>query len=188
MFSIKRPAALALLVCGLSAHAEPTTPHLSLDDIDQMSRARIARQMSGESAGVQGPSASTMSAPQPAIAASAPMPTKVVAAPVVKAAEPVNFVGAYADASGSYVLYSYRNAVYPARIGTKLLNGWSTKKVDGYLVTVSDGKRSWTEPITSASATVSSNSPLRSLVDLGGPLPPGGFPPAGAQPAIQIER
>lgn len=186
MFSTKRLAALACACCALAARAEPTTPHLSIDDIDQITRSNIAKQLTGNGggSGLQGPSSAGMNAPQPSIAATAPAAVKVVAAPAAKASEPASFVGAYSDRSGSYVLYNFRGAIYPARIGTKLLNGWDVRKVDGYLVTVAEGKRTWTEPISGGTAqTASVNSPVRSLLDLGGPLPP-----AGAMPAIQIGR
>ncbi len=63
--------------------------------------------------------------------------------------------------TGSNVLYEFRGAVYPAHVGVKLLNGWTVSKVDGYLVSVSSGKRTWTEPIS------------------------GGFVPAGDGPCCQ---
>ncbi|MGF6960705.1 hypothetical protein [Paraburkholderia youngii] len=147
-------------------------PHLSIDEIDQITRSKIARQLAGE-AGPQGASV-TLNAPAPA-----PVP---VTAPVARATppaprmEPVRFVGAFTDVSGTSVLYEYRSASYPAHVGTKLLNGWTVKRVDGFVVTVTDGKRTWTETISGGSANTSdspqqSGSPTRTLNDLGGPLP-----------------
>ncbi|WP_245841108.1 hypothetical protein [Paraburkholderia ribeironis] len=147
----------------------PATPHLSIDDIDQITRLQIARQLGGNG-GQQGSSVAPASAPAPA--------------PVVRAtsassrAEPVRFVGAFSDMHGTSVLYEYRNAAYPAHVGAKLLNGWTVKRVDGFVVTVADGRRIWTETISGGTANTPDNPqasgiPARALNDLGGPLPAG---------------
>ncbi|MGF6736281.1 hypothetical protein GCT19_37850 [Paraburkholderia sp. CNPSo 3155] len=150
----------------------PTTPHLSIDDIDQITRSKIARQLAGDSG--QPGSAVTLNTPAPATApGSAPVTRPITASARV---EPVRFVGAFSDMSEQSVLYEYRSASYPAHVGAKLLNGWTVKRVDGFVVTVGDGKRTWTETISGGTATTSDNpqqsgGPTRTLSDLGGPLP-----------------
>ncbi len=150
-------------------------PHLSIDDIDQITRSKIARQLAGEGGQQGGVAALNAPAPVPASApASAPVVKVVAPSPH---GEPVRFVGAFSDTSGTSVLYEYRDASYPARVGAKLLNGWTVKRVDGFVVTVAEGKRTWTETISGGTpATVdsprTSSLPVRSLNDLGGPLPP----------------
>jgi hypothetical protein len=154
----------------------PGTPHLSIDDIDQITRSKIARQLAGEGAQQGSAVALNPAAPVPASArASAPV-VKVV--PPSPRAEPVRFVGAFSDMSGTSVLYEYRDASYPARVGARLLNGWTVKRVDGFVVTVAEGKRTWTESISGGTPATADSSrpsglPLRPLNDLGGPLPPG---------------
>ncbi|MGF6652789.1 hypothetical protein OKW34_003378 [Paraburkholderia youngii] len=147
-------------------------PHLSIDEIDQITRSKIARQLAGDG-GPQG-TAVTLNAPAPS---TVPVTPQVIrATPPASHTEPVRFVGAFSDTSGTSVLYDYRNASYPAHVGVKLLNGWTVKRVDGFVVTVTDGKRTWTEPISGGTANTSDNaqqpgSPARTLSDLGGPLP-----------------
>lgn len=69
---------------------------------------------------------------------------------------------------------------YPARLGTKLINGWTAQKVSGYLVTISEGKHVWTAPMRGGVASgVINTTTLQAINDLSGPLPPGG-PMAGA--------
>ncbi|MEX3935767.1 hypothetical protein AB4Y32_28865 [Paraburkholderia phymatum] len=151
----------------------PARPRLSIDDIDQITRSKIARDLGGDG-GQQG-GAVALNAPAPA---SAPATVPVIkATPPSPRAEPVRFVGAFSDMSGTSVLYEFRNASYPAHVGAKLLNGWTVKRVDGFVVTVGDGKRTWTETISGGTATTSDNPrpfgiPTRPLTDLGGPLPP----------------
>ncbi|CAG4914273.1 hypothetical protein [Paraburkholderia gardini] len=177
MFSNKRLAFLAFSFVAVVAHAE--TPRLTLDDIDQLSRDRVVRELQGKPAGTGGaaPGPSTMTTPQSAIVAGgpakslAPRPQKV---DTRARSEPVTFVGAFSDASGSNVLYEFNGAVYPAHVGTKLLNGWTARKVDGYFVTVADGKRVWSEPIRGgAGAQPPASGSLQAINDLGNPLPPG---------------
>ncbi|MGF6812734.1 hypothetical protein OKW30_007951 [Paraburkholderia sp. Clong3] len=156
-----------------------TAPHLSIDEIDQITRSKIARQLAGDG-GLQG-TAVTLSAPAPAtVPATAPV---IRAAPPASRTEPVRFVGAFSDMSGPSVLYEYRKASYPAQVGAKLLNGWTVKRVDGFVVTVTDGRRTWTETISGGTANTSDNAqqsgrPTRTLSDLGGPLP-SSFPLTG---------
>ncbi len=154
--------------------AQPS--RLSIDDIDQKIRAQVARQLSGDggtgnSVGLNTP------APTPA-----PQPVRVFVAPSQPArprAEPVKFVGAFNDATGSSVLYEFRGAYYPAHIGEKLLNGWRVANISGFLVTVNDGEgkkpRTWTEPIAGGAASAEPQDnpgPARTLNDLSGALPP----------------
>ncbi|MBN3785704.1 hypothetical protein G3N94_02165 [Burkholderia sp. Ac-20353] len=186
MFSIKHALVAAGIGVAVTAHADPAAPHLSLDDIDQIARANIARQLGGASGpATASPSVGGMTTPQPGIAASGavaagPSKPAAKAPPAPRAhAEPVSFLGASRDDTGSYVLYQYRDAIYPARVGSTLLNGWNVKGVDGYAVTVAEGKHTWKEPIRAAAPTPSpSTSAIRSLVDMGGPLPAGAPLPA----------
>ena len=168
MFRIKRPLMLGALLVSAAAFADPASPHLSIDDIDQLARDKVVRQLKGGDQPASQPQAAVTPPPAP------PMPPPVQTH-VEERAEPVRFVGAFGDATGSNVLYEYRGAVYPAHVGAKLLNGWSVRKVDGYLVSVSNGKRSWTEPISGGSPqrdpSPVAGGPLRSLADLGSPLP-----------------
>jgi hypothetical protein len=205
MFSTRRVVALACAigsVCATGAHAQTTTPHLSLDEIDSMVRNKVVRQITGDAGADGTPNAANLTKPQPMLAASMPTAatasvTKVDTAPsrdtaAARSREPVSFVGAFADpGGGSYVLYEFRKAVYHARVGTKLINGWNLKKVEGYLVTVADGKRVWTEPIStpSASEAVSSDGGVpRSIADLGGPLPSLSNIQGFAAPANRVGR
>jgi hypothetical protein len=92
-------------------------------------------------------------------------------------AEAVRFVGAFSDMSGPSVLYEFRGASYPAHVGTKLLNGWIVKRVEGFVVTVAEGRQTWTETISGGTSSGSDNqqpaTPIaRALNALGGPLPP----------------
>lgn len=75
--------------------------------------------------------------------------------------------------SGSHVLYDYQGGIYPAQRGEKLLNGWTVTRVDGYQVTVSEGKRTWTEIISAPSAAPQAvdGPAVQAITDLGGPLP-----------------
>jgi len=156
----------------------PGTPHLSIDDIDQITRSKIARQLAGE--GGQQASVVALNAPAPASAPASGAVVKV-AAPSPRA-ESVRFVGAFSDTSGTSVLYEYRDASYSARVGAKLLNGCTVKRVDGFVVTVAEGSgksaRTWTETISGGTPPTVDNSrpyplPVRPLNDLGAPLPPG---------------
>lgn len=183
MFSTKT---LVFVICALSAittHAETPTPKLTLDDIDQLSRAKVVDSLKG--ADSKGGSMATT--PQPTASAPAPLRDAHVfvprATPRVDHLGPVMFVGAYHDERGaSFVLYEFRGGVYQARVGTELLNGWTARKVDGFRVTVSEGRgknpRTWTETMRAEAPPVQvSSAPgtLQAINDLGSPLPPGGI-------------
>lgn len=184
-------AAIGIVTASLPVRAEG--PHLTLNDIDELSRNDVVRQLKGSADSPSGASATPASLGTPLPvgpeSSSAPKPPPVQKpAPVRSQAEPVTFVGAFSDATGGSVLYEMAGGVYPARLGTRLMNGWTAQKVSGYLVTVSDGKRVWTEPIRGGSSSGVNNTPsLQAISDLGGPLPPGGmaapvFIPRGNNP------
>jgi hypothetical protein len=184
MFSTSRILACAVFTLGacapaitpLTARAE--TPHLTLDDIDQLSREKVVRQLKGTQEGaLTSGSATPLSAPLPS-APDASQTPKVLPKPVIvkSRAEPATFVGAYSDATGGYVLYEMGGGIYTAHLGKKLMNGWIAQKVDGYLVTVAERKRVWTETIRSEAAAASTSNPaLQALNDLSSPLPPAGM-------------
>lgn len=171
------PAWLAVL-CMLAATAAcAETPHLTLDDIDQLSRNKVVRSLTDTPSPSIQPAASQ---PAPVAIASPPDPVKPATprepAHARSRAEPVTFVGAFHDSGGASVLYEFEGAVYAARVGTKLLNGWTTRKVDGFLVTVADGRSTWAEPLKGGGeAPPVTGGPLQALNDLNGPLPPGGI-------------
>ena len=145
---------------------------LTLRDIDDLARSKLTRALRGDGDALASSAAVTLKTPAPVESAPA-----VVVRPYVPRARtsPVTFVGAYADGSGQHVLYDYNGAVYPARLGEKLLNGWTARRVDGLSVTVADGKRTWSVAMSS-NAQDSSSSTLMTgaaLGDLSSPLPPG---------------
>lgn len=172
-------AAIGIVTASLPVRAEG--PHLTLNDIDELSRNNVVRQLKGSADSPSGASATpaSLGTPLPTGPDTSSAPKRPLAqrsAPVRSQAEPVTFVGAYSDATGGYVLYEMAGGVYPAHLGTKLMNGWTAQKVSGYLVTVSEGKRVWTEPIRGGSSPGAVNTPtLQAINDLGGPLPPGGM-------------
>lgn len=185
MFSTNRILARAVITLGtcatltapLTARAE--TPHLTLDDIDQLSRDKVVRQLKGTPEGAPGASASApLSASLPPAPDASQVP-KIVPKPAVivrSHAEPATFVGAYSDATGGYVLYEMGGGIYTAHVGKKLINGWVAQKVDGYQVTVAEGKHVWTETIRGEAAAASPSNPaLQALNDLSSPLPPAGM-------------
>jgi hypothetical protein len=149
---------------------------LSIDDADNATRSQLLRQLVG---------AGAPAAPANPVPATSPAPAPVTTHKAVAErtrAEPVRFVGAFSDVSGTSVLYEYRGASYPAHVGTKLLNGWTATRVDGFVVTVTEGTgkgaRTWTETIVGgtppeAQAQTVSATGIRRLTDLGAPLPPG---------------
>jgi hypothetical protein len=179
MFSNKTALAglFALSLVGV-AHAQEK--HLTLDDIDGLAREQIVKSMSKAPAstatngvGLSAPIAAPVTAP-----AETPAPPRKPAPPV-KRTIPVTFVGAYTDTSGKYVLYDYQGAIYPAKQGATLLNGWVFGRVDGFVVSLSEGKRKWTEVIAAQSQSAAIDSPgiqvindLNSPLPLGGPIPP----------------
>ncbi|MGF6483445.1 hypothetical protein [Paraburkholderia sp. JPY419] len=177
---VSQPVSQAVSQPAAQTLPAPAAPHLSIDEIDQITRSKIARQLAGDG-GPQG-TAVTLNAPAPSTVPVTPQVMR--ATPPSSHTEPVRFVGAFSDTSGTSVLYDYRNASYPAHVGVKLLNGWTVKRVDGFVVTVTDGKRIWTETISGGTANTSDNAqqpggPARTLSDLGGPLP-SSFPHSAA--------
>ena len=179
MFSNKTALAglFALSLVG-AAHAQEK--HLTLDDIDGLAREQIVKSMSKapDSTATNGVGLNApIGAPVAAPAETRAPPRKPT--PPVKRTIPVSFVGAYSDMSGSYVLYDYQGAIYPAKQGSTLLNGWVFGRVDGFVVSLSEGKRKWTEVISAPSQSVAIDSPaIQAINDLSGPLPPGGpIPP-----------
>jgi hypothetical protein len=183
-------ASLCVLGLGL-AHADEK--HLTLDDIDGLARQKLVdsmRKTEGGQPAAQGVGLNAPLTTQPPATPDGTPPTvpKVVKRAPVKTATPIKFVGAYSDMSGSHVLYDYQGGIYPAQRGEKLLNGWTVTRVDGYQVTVSEGKRTWTEVIStpSTSPTVVDGPAVQAITDLGGPLPMG--VPVGGSPTITNGR
>jgi hypothetical protein len=184
-------ACIALTSVAASNAALADEKHLTLDDIDGLARQHLVDSMRKSEATSQ-PQSSSLNAPLPGAVAPA-TPVVAVTPPVVakpkreaapvKQVPAVTFVGAYADTSGSHhVLYDYQGGIYPARAGETLLNGWTVGRVDGFNVTVSYGKRTWTEVISTPAApvAVADSGSIQAITDLGGPLPPGGIIPLGA--------
>jgi hypothetical protein len=181
MYWDKTLAAVVCTLCAFAAWAE--TPRLTVEDVDQLSQAKIIQDLSGgDPKPVAVPHTPAAPASTPA-AAAAPV---VVQKPVryVAPVTPVTFVGAYRDDhGGSFVLYQYNDAVFTARTGEKLINGWTARKVNGFLVTVEEGAgkhpRTWTESMRSMTQAVAStpmsgaSNSLQAIQDLGRPLPPG---------------
>jgi hypothetical protein len=171
-------AASAPVIAASQPSANPVTsgpaqPRLSIEDIDQITRSKIARQLTGDGGSQSG--AIALNTPAPSSAPN-PAPVVKVVAPRQRA-EAVRFVGAFSDMSGPSVLYEFRGASYPAHVGTKLLNGWIVKRVEGFVVTVAEGRQTWTETISGGTSSGSDNqqpaTPIaRALNALGGPLPP----------------
>ncbi|WP_321817828.1 MULTISPECIES: hypothetical protein [unclassified Paraburkholderia] len=151
--------------------------HLTLHDIDELARSRLRRALGGDG-DTQAASGTAVTLKTPVPAATAPAPMAMPAVPAFVPRErttPVTFVGAYSDASGQHILYQYNGAVYPARVGQPLLNGWVARRVEGLSVTVSQGKHTWSVPM-SGGATESPASPfpgVAALGDLSSPLPAG---------------
>ncbi|WP_321853343.1 hypothetical protein [Paraburkholderia tropica] len=151
--------------------------HLTLHDIDELARSKLTRALRGDGDGDAPASSASVSlrAPVPAVT------TAVAPAPEVRPfvprerTTPVTFVGAYSDSSGQHVLYQYNGAVYPARVGEKLLNGWTARRVDGLSVTVAEGKRTWSVAMSGGAQEipVSSFGGGATLGDLSSPLPSG---------------
>jgi hypothetical protein len=181
MYWDKTLAAVVCTLCAFAARAE--TPRLTVEDVDQLSQAKIIQDLSGgDPKPVAVPHTPAAPASTPAAAAAPVVVQKAVryVAPVT----PVTFVGAYRDDhGGSFVLYHYNDAVFTARTGEKLLNGWTARKVNGFLVTVEEGagknSRTWTQPIramtqpVAATPTAMASNSLQAIRDLGSPLPPG---------------
>jgi hypothetical protein len=180
MFSNKsgRVAAASLFVLFAAGLAHADEKHLTLDDIDGLARQNLVNSMR-KTDGAQPPAGGVvLSAPIMGAPAAPAATATVVAKPKrpdtpAKRAIPVSFVGAYSDASGAHVLYEYQGGVYTAGRGEKLLNGWTVTHVDGYRVTVAEGKRTWADVISAPGGAVPlGDSPvIRAITDLGGPLP-----------------
>lgn len=151
---------------------------LTLQEIDQMARRKVAQNLRGSDV--------SMSAPKSGVSLSTPAPASKPAGTLAPAfttpqlrarTQPVTFIGAYSDGSGQHVLYDYRGAVYPARVGEKLLNGWVARKVNGLVVTVAEGRKTWTESMSTAGQeTQAVTGQAVPLADLASPLPPGFAP------------
>jgi hypothetical protein len=187
MFSIKTAlAGLVALAFVAGVHAQEK--HLTLDDIDGLARQNIVDSMrkapdAAKQQPNEGLNTSLNANPTPAPDTAAPKAPVRKPSPPVKRSIPVSFVGAYSDASGSYALYDYQGAIYPAKQGTTLLNGWVLGRVDGFVVNVSEGKHKWTEVIAAQAPAPTLDSPgLQAISDLGGPLP-ATFPIAGSMSA-----
>jgi hypothetical protein len=157
--------------------------HLTLDDIDKLARQRLVDSMrktdgaANASSGSVGLTSPLGGAPA-AVAAPVTPRVEPKPAPAPKRVIPATFVGAYSDASGAYVLYDFQGAIYTARQGTRLINGWTVASVDGFVVSLVDGKRKWTDTIAAPvdSPVVVPDSPgIRAINDLSSPLPPGGI-------------
>jgi hypothetical protein len=184
--------AMALALAG-GLHAQEK--HLTLDDIDTLARQKIVDSMkrapdgtaSQQAAPMLGASLPAAPAPAQAAAETPKAAPRRSAIPAVHSV-PVTFLGAFSDSTGSYVLYDYMGAIYPGRQGTKLLNGWTVSRIDGYQVTVTEGKRTWSQVIVAQAIPVAEpsapSSSMQALNDLNSPLPsaPGGtsvFVPVG---------
>jgi hypothetical protein len=148
--------------------------HLTLHDIDELARSKLTRALRGD--GDTPASGATVTLKTPVPAGPAPVPAPVVQPFVPRErTTPVTFVGAYSDSAGQHVLYQFNGAVYPARVGEKLLNGWVARRVDGLSVVVAQGKHTWSVPM-SGGAPESTGSTFvagSALGDLSSPLPPG---------------
>ncbi|WP_434667673.1 hypothetical protein P5W99_35935 [Paraburkholderia sp. A3BS-1L] len=165
---------------GVVASAAHDDASLSLRDIDQMARGKVAQYLRGSEAPASAPKAGvSRSTPAPVARQTATF-TPTLSQPRAHI-QTVTFVGGFSDAMGQHVLYEYKGAVYPARLGEKLLNGAVARKVDRLFVTVSQGGRTWTESMSpGAQESQSTGSTMAGpLADLASPLPPGFAP--GAQ-------
>jgi hypothetical protein len=171
-------AGLVLFASCAAAHAST----LTLDDIDQLSRAKVVHDLGAASAPAG--ASSGQASPAQVAAITAAVPVMHVANKAPSHGAPITFVGAYRDERGSHVLYAYESAVYDALTGKKLLNGWTAEKVNGFVVTVKYGRETWTETIKSASPAAPIMSPsIQAINDLGSPLPPGAMANNGGMPA-----
>lgn len=187
--------AASLCALGLASLAHADEKHLTLDDIDGLARQKLVDSMrkteggqpAAQGVGLSAPLTAQPPAPPEGAPSAAPKVVKRPSAPV-RMTPPVRFVGAYSDMSGSHVLYDYQGGIYPAQRGEKLLNGWTVTRVDGYQVTVSEGKRTWTEVISapSTAAQVVDGPAVQAITDLGGPLPMS--VPVGGSPGVAFGR
>ncbi|MFP3708512.1 hypothetical protein SB783_31320 [Paraburkholderia sp. SIMBA_009] len=140
--------------------------------MDELARGRITRALRGDGDAPASSAAVTLKTPVPAASAPAPVVQPFVPR---ERTTPVTFVGAYSDSGGQHVLYQYNGAVYPARVGEKLLNGWVARRVDGLSVTVAQGKHTWSVPMSAGAQETTGSSFVAgsALGDLSSPLPQG---------------
>ena len=166
-------AEVPAVVTAASSPVSPDESHLTLRDIDNLARNKLTRSLRGD---VETPAASN-----PAVSLKSPVPVASTPAPPVQPyvprerTTPVSFVGGYVDDKGQHVLYEYNGAVYPARVGEKLLNGWIARGVDGLWVTVAQGKHTSRVPMSGGSQDTSGSTVAAggALGDLSSPLPAG---------------
>lgn len=121
------------------ATPEAATSHLTLGDVDNLARNKLASTLRGGDAPAASAAVATTKTAPADTSSRANAPSATVYAPRAHV-EPVVFTGAYSDGLGQHVLYLYNGSVYPALIGEKLLNGWIARRVDGQMVTVSEGR------------------------------------------------
>ncbi|QGZ66970.1 hypothetical protein [Paraburkholderia acidisoli] len=154
--------------------------HLTLGEIDRLARNRVASSLRGAEGASQPVAVTAPVKPAAALPPVRPGPSTLVPGYAPRArTEPVSFFGAYTDSGGQHVLYQYNDAVYDARVGEKLLNGWTARAVTGQVVTVAQGRHTWSVAMKGDAVTpapvatpgmVSGGAPL--LGDLSRPLPP----------------
>lgn len=154
--------------------------HLTLGEIDRLARNRVASSLRGAEGASQPVAVTAPVKPAAALPSVRPGPSTLVPGYAPRArTEPVSFFGAYTDSGGQHVLYQYNDAVYDARVGEKLLNGWTARAVTGQVVTVAQGRHTWSVAMKGDAVTpapvatpgmVSGGAPL--LGDLSRPLPP----------------
>jgi len=190
MFSNKTAlaACIAFGAMNLACAAHADEKHLTLEDIDGLARQNLVDSMR-KTDGAPRTQGSGSTTPLPGALPAPVQPVATVVQPVVvkpkleaapvKQVPSVSFVGAYGDSGSQFVLYDYQGGIYPAKAGAKLLNGWTVARVDGYTVTVSYGKRTWTEAISPpvTAMPVSDSTSVQAISELGGPLPVGGLIP-----------
>ena len=161
------------VVTSASSPVIPDDSHLTLRDIDNLARNKLTRSLRGDTDTTASSKAPvTLKNPAPIASTPAPVAQSYAARP---RATPVSFVGGYVDDKGQHVLYEYNGAVYPARVGEKLLNGWVARGVDGLWVTVAEGKHTLRVPMSGGSQDTlgSSFAEAGALGDLSSPLPAG---------------
>jgi hypothetical protein len=176
-----RFAASSLLAVCAAGIAHADEKHLTLDDIDGLARQNLVNSMRASDKGqtpAQGVSLnaplSTPASPPPPVVATVVIPTAPKASTAsAQRATPVTFVGAYSDMSGAHVMYDYKGGVYSAARGERLINGWVVTRVDGYHVSVSEGKSTWTDVISAppTSLPTGDGAAVKAITDLSGPLP-----------------
>ena len=179
MFSNKsgRLAAASLFLLCATGLSHADEKHLTLDDIDGLARQNLVNSMR-KTDGAQ-PTAGGVALSAPIMAAPAAPAATVVVKPPKRSdtpaprAIPVSFVGAYRDSVGPHVLYEYQGGVYSAGRGEKLLNGWVVTHVEGYRLTVAEGKRTWSDVISVPAGVGSTggSAAIQAITDLGGLLP-----------------